>query len=212
MKKSLALFGAFLTAGMITAPAYAAESPSYYISGNVGASWFNDVNIKDHVTQINKESVTTDAGITVLGALGVKWCDRYRVEAEYGYQRNNAKEGSDSRGSAPMKGNIAVTSVLANGYYDFKAGAVNPYLTAGIGWTSVGVNNVGVVINPNPRDESHSVLGYQFGAGVAIPVAKNVDIDARYRYFRTSTVRLDNSDGDFQFASNSVLVGLRLGF
>jgi len=111
-----------------------------------------------------------------------------------------------------MKGNIAVTSVLANGYYDIKAGAVNPYLTAGIGWTSVDVNKVGIVINPNPRDESHSVLGYQFGAGVAIPVAKNVDIDARYRYFRTSTVRLDNSDGDFQFASNSVLVGLRLGF
>ena len=39
-----------------------------------------------------------------------------------------------------MKGNIAVTSVLANGYYDIKAGAVNPYLTAGIGWTSVDVN------------------------------------------------------------------------
>ncbi|MCX6179727.1 MAG: acyloxyacyl hydrolase [Chlorobiales bacterium] len=207
MKKSLAVLGAVITAGMLTVPAYAAESPSYYISGNVGPSWYTDINIRDPFTH-NRFTVTTDEGINVMGALGVKWCDNYRVEAEVGYQRNNADRWNDDWGSHNISGHLSVTSVLANGYYDFMAGGINPYLTAGIGWASVGVNSYDLTNN----FESHSVLGYQFGAGVSIPVAKNLDVDARYRYFRTSTVSLDYHGGDFQVASNSVLIGLRLGF
>ncbi len=209
MKKSIAVLGAVLTAGMFSVPTYAAEAPSYYISGNVGASWYNDINIREPY----QATVKTDEGINVLGALGVKWCDTYRVEAEFGYQRNNTALWEDNGGSSAMSGNISVTSILANGYYDFKAGAVNPYLTAGIGWASVGVNNSLIANDPlSLTNESHSVLAYQFGAGIAIPVIKNVDLDVRYRYFRTSTVSLDNNGGEFQIASHSVLAGLRVGF
>ena len=98
---------------------------------------------------------------------------------------------------------------MANAYYDLNAVVANPYLTAGIGVAEVGVNNV-----PNPPyiiNETHSVLGYQFGAGVAIPVTKFIDIDARYRYFGTSRVTLSNDNGNFILPGSSFLVGLRVG-
>ncbi len=209
MKKSLFLCGALLSAGMFTMPAHAVASTSYYVSGDVGSSWFNNVQPRDHDTNVQQANISTKAGIHVLGALGVKWCDNYRLEAEYSYQRNDG----DKYRSYDVTGNFSVTSVLANGYYDFKQNGFVPYLTAGIGWASLGPNNVAVVGDPNPAiTESHSALGYQLGAGVAIPVAKNVDIDARYRHFGTSSISLDNNQGDFNISSNSVLVGLRVGF
>lgn len=189
MKKNLAFLSAFITAGMLAVPAYAADSPSCYVSGNVGAAWFNDI------TPQNQGSVSTKGGINAMGALGLKFCDTYRLEAEGGYQRNNLSSAS---------GFLSATSVLANGYYDFSAYSVKPYLTAGLGWASVGGNGLGF-------SDSQSVFAYQFGAGIAIPVAKNIDIDARYRYFRTSTINPDNIEG-FQISSNSVLAGLRVGF
>ena len=186
MKKNLAFLGAFITAGMLTVPAYAADSTPYYVSGNVGAAWFNDI------TTQNQGTVSTKEGVNVVGAVGLKLCDTYRLEAEGGYQRNNLSSAS---------GLLSATSILANGYYDFNAYSVKPYLTAGLGWASVGGNGLGF-------SDSQSVFAYQFGAGVAIPVVKNIDIDARYRYFRTSTIKNEG----FQIASNSVLVGLRVGF
>jgi len=198
------------SAVMFTAPAYAAEAPSYYVSGNVGASWFNDMVPINGNDQNNP--LSTSGGINVMGAVGIKWCDTYRIEVELGYQRNNAKQVIENAVVYDMQGYLSVTSILANGYYDFKVGGIDPYLTAGIGWASVGINDVDKVSTVNLSSESHSVLAYQFGAGVAIPVAKNIAVDARYRFFRTSTVGMNNSNGDFQIGSNSALLGLRLGF
>jgi len=203
MKKSLAILGTILTAGMLSVPAYASDAPSVYISGDAGSSWFNTINIHP-----SSATVTTTPGINVLGAIGVKWCDTFRLEAEFGYQRNNNDKYTDSYGAYSSTGNHSVTSYTANGYYDFKAGGVNPYLTAGIGLAQVGVHDV---ITPlDTINETHSALGYQFGAGLSIPLNKNVDFDVRYRYYRTSTVNLDNNAGEFQISSNSILAGLRV--
>jgi len=200
MKKSIAILGTILTAGMLTAPVYAANSPSLYISGDVGASWFNDFNAS------HGGNISTTGGVNALGALGVKWCDTYRLEAEFGYQRNNLDKLSQSPGVVRnLSGFHSATSVLANGYYDFDAGSIKPYLTAGLGWASVGING-------SVETETHSAFAYQVGAGLSIPLAKNVDIDARYRYFRTSTVSNDYWNDSFQIVSHSVLAGLRVGF
>ena len=200
MKKSFAVFGAFLTAGLMTVPVYAANSPSLYISGDVGASWFNDI------TTNSGGTLSTTGGVNALGALGVKWCDTYRLEAEFGYQRNNLDKVTESTGVVRnVSGFHSATSVLANGYYDFNTGSIKPYLTAGLGWASVGING-------SANSETRSAFAYQFGAGLSIPLSKNIDIDARYRYFRTSTVHTDYWNDSYQIASNSVLAGLRIGF
>jgi hypothetical protein len=58
---------------------------------------------------------------------------------------------------------------------------------------------------------AYSYFPITLGAGVAIPVTKTIDIDARYRYFGTSNVTLSNKNGNFILHGNSFLVGLRVG-
>jgi len=204
MKKHLSFLGALLAAGLLAAPAYAADSTTY-VSGDVGVSSFS--NIKPSGA-IGNES--TNVGINVMGAVGMKF-DNWRAEAELGYQRNNAHQFTDNTGAVtPSTGNISVTSVLANGYYDFNNGGVDPYLTAGLGWASAGLNNV--VMPAGTFNESHSAFAYQFGVGVDVPVTKSLAVDARYRYFRTGNFSLNNVRKDIHVASNSVLVGLKVGF
>ena len=208
MKKSLAVFGVVLTVGLLTVPAYA--GPSVYVSGNIGEASFNEINQKNPLTQAVEGTISTTSGINVLGAVGLKCCvTNLRLEAEYGYQRNNADQIKMAHGVYSLTGNYSITSYMANGYYDIKAGVVNPYITAGIGLAEVGLHNL-----PDPPriiNETHSALGYQFGAGFAIPVTNAIDIDARYRYFGTSTVTLSNNGGNFILPGSSFLVGLRVG-
>jgi len=76
MKKHLSFLGAVLTAGVLAVPAYAADS-SYYVSGDAGVSLFSNITPKDP-TQIQQGTLTTSAGIDVLGAVGMKF-DSWRV-------------------------------------------------------------------------------------------------------------------------------------
>ena len=209
MKKHLSFLGAVLTAGMLSAPAYAADS-SYYVSGNVGLSSFSDTTVKNHTTQVQQGTLKTDSGLALLGAVGVKF-DCWRAEAEVGYQRGNVKEMTNNSITTAMSGNISVTSLLANGYYDLSTGGINPYLTAGIGLASVGANSVGPASNPGNSSESHSVLGYQFGAGIVIPLSKSIDLDVRYRYLGTGNVTNDDKTSEFKLSGSDFLVGVRIG-
>ena len=76
MKKHLSFLGAVLTAGVLAVPAYAADS-SYYVSGDAGVSLFSNITPKD-ASQIQEGTLTTSAGIDVLGAVGMKF-DSWRV-------------------------------------------------------------------------------------------------------------------------------------
>ncbi len=203
MKKLFAVLDLVLAFGMLAAPAFA--GPKAYISGNLGGSSFSDIKPTDSVT-----TIATASGINVTGAAGVKCCVTHiRLEGEVGYQKNNADTIKNGSGVYGLTGNYTVTSYMANAYYDLNAVFLSPYLTAGIGVAEVGVNNV---VNPlYTANEKHSVLGYQFGAGVAIPVSKFIDLDVRYRYFGTGKVVLSNHNGEFKLPGNSVLVGLRVG-
>ena len=61
----------------------------------------------------------------------------------------------------------------------------------------------------NTISDVHSTLAFQLGAGIAIPLSKHIEIDARYRYFATRAVSINNVD--YKLPGNSVLVGLRIG-
>jgi opacity protein-like surface antigen len=205
MKKYLSLPVLFFAASMFAVPAHA-ESP-YYMSGNVGVSSFNNIEIISSATGILEGTATTKAGIDFMGAVGRSFGD-FRVEAEVGYQRNNSDTYAFSRGVFPLSGNFSVTSYMLNSYYDFKTDIVTPYLSAGLGLAEVSMNKV-----PDPPDivtETHSALGYQFGAGVVIPLCKKIDLDARYRYFGTTKVTLSGSHGKLDISGNDFLLGLRV--
>jgi len=192
-------------AGMFTAPAYAEDTPShYYVSGGAGGTWFNSIQRREPFT------FTTKGDIVVTGAFGYAFCDGWRLETELSYQQNKADTGYYYSTPFTQQGTVNIASYMVNGYYDIKAGAVNPYVYAGMGIAEMNLVGVGPVLF-NQVTESHTAFGYQFGAGASIPVAKDVDIDVRYKYFRTSNVALNNGLGDLHIGSNSFLVGLRVG-
>jgi len=209
MKKNPAFLCAAIIAGLLAVPAYAAESPSCYISGNIGECWCYD---NDIIPRDKAGTLSTTGGLTLMGAVGIKFSGTCRLEAELGYQRNNANHITFNTEVYRISGLLSETSILANGYYDFNRRTINPYLTAGLGWASFDVNGLNGRHGLNGLNEIHSAFAYQFGAGVSIPVTKRLDIDTRYRYARSSTMSLDNNYTTFQLASNSVLAGLRVWF
>jgi len=191
MKKHVSMLAsALIAAGTFSAPAFAAE---HYVSGNVGISWINEVGA------VSGPNLETDVGLNLLGAIG---CDygTYRLEAEGGYQHNDIKNS----------GAIKVLSLLGNGYYSFDAGGVKPYVTAGVGLADVRLRDVRLG-TPVRYSDNETTFAYQIGAGVEIPIAKKVMLDARYRYFGTTDFTTGIT-GNESIDSNGVLLGLRMKF
>jgi opacity protein-like surface antigen len=189
MKKHLTLLTAFLASGLLSAPAFAA---THYISALGGISWMNNID------RAYGPKMTTDSGGTVVGAVG---CDygSYRFEAEAGYQTNN------------VDSSVSILSLMANGYYDMKVDGVTPYLMAGVGVAQAHFDNVYSYYDASRISDNETALAFQAGAGVAIPIAKQVMLDARYRYFSTSDFS-SYLTGNTHISSNSALLGLRVNF
>jgi opacity protein-like surface antigen len=192
MKKHLSMLAsALIAAGTFSAPAFAAE---HYVSGNLGISWMNEINATVG------PNLVTNSGFTALAALG---CDygSSRIEAEAGYQNNDLKENGAAK----------LMSLLGNGYYSFDVGSgIKPYLTAGVGVVQVKFSDV-TFGNSRNFTENETALAYQVGAGVEIPIARKLMLDARYRYFSTAQFTTAIA-GNESIGSNNVLLGLRMNF
>ncbi len=195
MKNNLKTFLAVLSAGFIAFPAYAATP---YVSSNFGASFINDVKTVSG-TQLIK------GGLNLTGAAGVSM-DDFRLEAEVGGLTN-----IDQLITFGLGGSVSITSLLANCYYDMALGGVKPYVTAGIGPAWVSADDWFGASILTRYSAKYTTLGYQFGAGIAIPLSDSFAVDARYRYFSTSTIK-DNTLGDFTLSTHNVLLGLRYSF
>ncbi len=207
MKKNLSLLAAFLVVGFCATPTSAAD---HYVSGMAGISWMNDIKMGDTRTATDQK-LDMGSGLTLLGAIGCDYGD-YRLEAELGYQKNDIKNTKYTpvalpTASTPTDGDVSVLSLMANGYYDFDLGGVELYATAGVGVAQVSFDDVKAEDETDAVTEHETTLAYQVGAGVAAPIADNVKLDLRYRYFATTDFWEDTN-----VASHSVLLGLRVGF
>ena len=229
MKKALSLLMVFLVAVMWSAPGLSAEK---YVSGNIGISWMNDADLDDIIglTDALDADLELDfsSGITLLGALGCDYGD-YRLEGELGYQRNDVDsvsldwtiplgdgEDIDIDDSVDLDGHITVLSLLVNGYYDIELGGgfeLSP--TVGVGVAQVSIDDVNLDDASEPLsdlgiDINETTFAYQVGVGLGIPVATNIMIDARYRYFGTTdfTMLAVNTN----ITSHNALLGLRVEF
>ena len=201
MRKNYSLLAAALIAGLWASPASAMEQ---YVSGNIGMSWVNDI-------QVGAARYSLDSGTTVLGAIGIRCPQRdCRIEAEVGYQSNSINTVTSGFGSSDYRGDVHILSLLANGYYNIYEGkGFKPYLTAGLGVARVNFDDLRFAGSSNGYSEHETAFAYQVGVGVAVPISPGVKLDARYRHFATADFRLD--DGfDTHFASNSLLLGLRV--
>ncbi|MEJ2169456.1 MAG: outer membrane beta-barrel protein, partial [Desulfobacterales bacterium] len=59
-------------------------------------------------------------------------------------------------------------------------------------------------------NDDDTVFAYQVGIGIGYAVTKKITIDVRYRYLGTEDSEYDTTKAEF--ASNNVLLGMRINF
>ncbi|ASQ89890.1 hypothetical protein CHL67_02225 [Prosthecochloris sp. GSB1] len=223
MKKALSLLAVFLVAATWSSTGFSAEK---YVSGNIGISWFNDIDL-DPLYEFDGEDITQKtemgSGIALTGAFGCDYGD-FRTELELGYQTSDVEnmvfieDGDeydfDDNGE-DISGDVSVTTLMANGYYDIDLGGIELFLTAGVGIAQIDVDDVDYDEENIVYNSSETTLAYQLGAGFGIPVSDGIMLDARYRYFATTDATISggllfDEDGNGNIESHSALIGLRV--
>ncbi len=223
MKKACSLLA---IAALVTGLQAPASAGAPYASGNIGISWFTDLDATEtdlEDREVYSWEVSTKSGITLAAALGYDF-GAARLEAEIGYQSNEAAEavylddGDSSK--EDFTGDVSVTTFMLNGYYDLKpmqSSDIEIFVTAGVGGAFYNFDDVGIA---DEVDEIGTVNGstwaYQLGAGLSYPVGENIRIEGRYRYFKTAEFTTNDDFAGFDdeaynldIESHSLLVGLR---
>ncbi len=176
-----------------------------YISGNLDAVFLNDSDVDDGVDtgQLNFE-----AGLGLLGAVGVTITDNTRIEVELGYRSNDIESVTvDGLGTVPIDGDVNSTSVMGNVYYDFKNNnGFIPFVGVGIGFTELEAD----IATQNIGREEDTVLAYQAILGGGFVATDNVTIDLQYRYFATENP--DFSGLEAEYRSHDLMLGFRYSF
>lgn len=178
--------------------------PGFYISAKVGANFLSAVSS-------GRAGLKFDDGYAVIGTLGYDTGDiwnlgKFRIEGELGYRKNDLDKLSVKVGalnaSGKVGGDVEQMSFMANVYHDFLPGSqIRPYLGAGLGAvdSDITVSAGGYTVSGDTTE-----FAYQFMGGMTYEAAKNITIDAEYRYTGVDTnVNLNN---------HSVLIGTRFKF
>ncbi len=222
-------------AAAIASPAYAQDSGPYVgIEGGVlfpkNTNVAADVSFTDpllvDVTNQNAFEVDYKRGLDLDVIAGYD-LGAFRLEAELGYKRAKFDDlqldpafvdaYQDATGDVitgtdlDLNGRAKVTSIMGNALVDLGVGGFRVYGGAGAGRARVKAFG--------DRDDAWA---YQLIAGVGVPVTPNVELGAKYRYFRTG--KLDFQDNfnttdadvlfrnDSRFSSHSLLASLIFKF
>jgi opacity protein-like surface antigen len=125
---------------------------------------------------------------------------------------------------------IRSTMLMLNGYYDItKLGIVTPYLSAGAGVAfnkagTLNINIVGLPISLTNNNHTNTSFVWQIGAGAAINLVKNLDLDIEYKFINMGSVKPGsgtiNNNGTItqlnadkgKLKANEVTLGIRYNF
>lgn len=203
MKKALSLVMVFVAGFMWSSTGISAQK---YVSGNIGINWFNDAETSDAGTDLDK--IKLNSGLTLTGAFG---CDygAYRVEGELGYQSSEVDsivDLAENTTDEDVSADVAIVSLMMNGYYDIELSGIEISPYAGVGAAQVSFDDW----NDGTADTNETTLAWQLGAVFGFPVADNIMLDARYRYFKTTDFNLDLSGDETDLETHSALLGMRI--
>ncbi|MHB8808672.1 MAG: outer membrane protein [Desulfobulbaceae bacterium] len=189
--------------------ANSADGP--YVSVNAGVAVLSDSDVTDSTAPGIDLELSYDPGWAIGAAVGYRFSN-FRVEGEVAYQENDIDESSAFGISIDSSGDVNGTAFLVNGYYDFiNTSAFTPFITAGLGYANVEINDYGIPGSGLGRySDDDSVFAYQVGVGVGYAVNENVTIDAWYRYFATEDPEFDTAE--VEVSSHNFLVGARFSF
>ncbi len=214
MKKSIVMFTGCAILFSLSSTAYSNWPIGPYLSLNGGAVAPNASDAKETGGTIEFES---DLGLALAASLGYDF-GLLRMESELAYQQNDLDAInitwagiSDHEAS----GDISGISGLLNGYYDFvNPTPLTPFVSAGIGFTKVELNDINLPVNGAnivvDDDPDGTAVAYQIGGGFSYAVNHRLALDLKYRYFSAIDLKLE--DVEFDYSSHNVYGGIRASF
>lgn len=209
MKKNLLIISVCVLAIFFSSSAYSAEG--LYVSGNIGFGMASDSDVTDSTIPGFTLTMEYDTGFALGAALGYDF-NRFRVEGEIAYQKNDIDKVSALGVPLDASGDVSALAFLINGYFDFvNDSAFTPYISAGLGYAQIDLNDFNIVGSGEPNySQDDSVFAYQVGLGVGYAVTEKVTIDVKYRYFATDDPEFDTAEAEV--ASHNFLFGVRFNF
>lgn len=166
-----------------------------------------------------------DTGWGGHGALGYRFSDAIRVEAEVGRTENDSDSFdivSPFTATISQDGETDILRFMANAYFDFgRADArFRPYVGAGAGVAKVDwFRFAGTAAAPTPRfvhiDDSATGFAWQAMAGASLRVTGKLSLTAQYRWFDAGTVDLTSELGQAEATEvdgHHVDIGARWSF
>ena len=184
-----------------------AKHKGFYVSGALGANWAND----SDVSGADSGEIDFDVNLVGAVAVGYGYGNGLRMEGELYHRRS---EADDLSGTA-LGGKATVNGFMFNVLYDFNVSRrFIPYLGLGAGLAVVHFDGISP-IGGSSIDDEDNVFAWQAIAGVAIPIRDQLDLTFDYRYFDVPDVDLRSDAGtdvDTEYASHSVMIGLRYRF
>lgn len=191
LASALSTVAAVALAGAAHAQATTHIDPQWYVRGDAGASFQDEINATPKVK--GKTGWTADI------AAGRQIDDHFRAEGELLYTDSKEKRGS---------GRTKVTAGLVNGLYDFDTGTkFKPFVGAGVGIGQVKLDGGAV-------SDDDTGLAYQLLTGVAYPINDKLSAQVGYRYLGVNDVKIGTGAqsvrGDYH--DQAVTVGLTYKF
>jgi opacity protein-like surface antigen len=210
MKKRILIIAGCTIILSISSIAHSAQGP--YVSGNLGLAVLNDSDWTDSTIPGITLNIESDSGLALGVAAGYDLGNNIRVEGEIAYQQNDLDKVSAFGVDVDLAGDTSSLAFLLNGYYDFVTKSVfTPFVSAGLGFTKVEVNDFNVPGSGLPSsNDDDTVFAYQVGAGVDYAVNEKITIDFKYRYLGTSDPEFDTST--VEYSSHNFYAGIRAAF
>lgn len=211
MKKFFSILLA--SALVLGASAAVAQTSRIYFAGYIGLTTFNALKIEDEDAGLGG-TVTPDNAPNFAGALGLRFNRNFRLEGEYSYR--DASFGTaniDGFGEQVIGGDVKMSSVLVNAYYDFDLGwKTQPYVMAGLGVSQYKGDLNDPSGNLTEVNDTAYGMTWTAGAGLKYRVSPRFAWTGGYRYLDGTDVNLGNTTIDTSAHEFRVGIEYDLGY
>ena len=196
MNKKVLLGGFSLVAGSLFAAENAVSSFNPYVAVKGGYSILT-----------KKDDIKYKNGFNGAVEFGVSY-DAWRLGLEVSYRQNKIKESKNAAVNINTVNKINALAGMINVYYDYAlTEECSLYVGAGLGMAKFNFVRVADKV-----EYGKCVFAWQVLAGVAYDINENWTVEAGYRLFGTSKVKIDNDAKVKTPLQNSLELGLRYNF